>query len=76
MQANNDLSSRRAVSEVLPTDGELMCPVETKDSGKPVPGVLFIAVSLRLTEWIGVSDFEELVAEFGFSAVKICPSKP
>lgn len=76
MQANNDLSSRRAVSEVLPTDGALVCPVETKDSGKPVPGELFIVISLRLTEWIGVSDFEDLVAEFGFSAVKTCPSNP
>lgn len=75
MQDNSDLSSRRAGSEVFPT-ANVFPPVETNDSVKAAPVALFTAVSLRLIEWLEVSDADGLVAEDGCSTVKTWPSNP
>lgn len=75
-QANSDLSSRRAGSEVFPTVSVFSCRVETNDSGKPAPVALFTAVSLRLTDWIEASDDDGLAAELNCSAVETWPSSP
>lgn len=76
MQANNDLSSRSAVSDVFPIAGAFVCPVEANNSGKTAPAALLIVVSMTLTEGIEVSGFDRLVVEIGCSVVKTCPSKP
>ena len=76
MQANSDLSSRRAGSAVFPTANVFACPVETNDSSKAAPVALFTEVSLRLIEWLEVSDADGLAAEAGCSAVKTWPSNP
>lgn len=73
MQANKDLSSRRAVSEVFSDITVFICLVEIKASGRAALLSLLIVVSPRLTKLIEVFDGDALATELGCSAFTTSP---